>query len=562
MSGTGLCIVIMSALLFFVLWLYGLCVLGCAYSTMIRKNFSGKYRKLHDGAGVCAFFSLAGGLILGPVLLSQKRRFFAIMGFVSILCYSISLALNSEILSIQVHPYLFWGILLTAQFSLIIAISGYRDRHKLKYTYLWPLVLLVIYIVGLRLYHNKLDNEILHKRAEISKILGRSIELKDFWTEQKNGMPTDVEPLKSLIALRGTDIITLPDEPYLPHEELKKNLDQWKAEHPQAVKAINEFLKVPVQKVGHQYTPENLAAVMLSELNVFRDTARYLCYELAGNCNNRKIVLQRNAELEKIRDWALNDDFIMSKIVAIAVERLRLQAMTYPLRAGSLSSDDWKKILNNKIDWNFAMADGIGDEATTFQSIFDLLFGSNERILKEVCPAYYRKAKKFLQIEIAIHFKRDYIYALSDYKKDISYFLSAKSNLKMLRNKDKTDKEFLRKNFFVLSAMMLSPARLLAIKVKQLKDYYRLVETAVKIEAYRKGHGKLPESLDFLPKPLLDSINGLPVIYKHGNIKLKTSKNKYLTKFGFRLYFRDETGKEPKESQRIDFTVVYPQNKH
>ncbi len=542
--------------LLFISWLYAVIVFAFAYSTMLKKSLPVKYRKVKDVSILLAIIYQVGAIALIPCLFKNRRWFFASAGIASLSCF------GTLLLPITLNAYWHWAFLYCVNIFLLIAIYGYKDQRKFNIVYLCPLVLVIIYFAGLLIYNNQLDNDILQRRAEISRKLGRSIEIEDFWETQKKGLQPDQEPLKSLIAIRDMDSIQLPrDTPYLSHNELKNSLEQWQSKHQKEIKVIDAFLQIPVQKVGHACNSEALASIQLDELSAFRKTAMYLCSDLAVNCKDRDIVIKRNRELEKIRDWALKSDFIIGKIVALVIERMRLQALAYPLQSGSLKPDDWRNVLKNKIDWGAMMADAMGDEATSFQSIFDLLPNPDSMLLERV---YFGlgQAVKYSPLEFSIHFKRDYRFALDGYLKQIGLFLE-KNDLPANKRIEyvkytKTAELIPHRNFYILSTMLLPAMESLHVKQAQIEDYYRLVDTAVKLNSYRKIHGKLPENLDFLGKPLLDSLNQLPVVYEHGTINIQDlNRQKIIERYGFRLYTCDESGKDPGALKAHNaFTVI------
>lgn len=539
-------------------YFYGLFVLGYAYARMIRHYFSLKW--LRDIGSLCALFYQLGGLVLILVLIKQKRWFFAISGAISLVCGGIAFAEQEEFLPFALGPYVGWVLIWCCIVTLIIAIAGFRDKHKLKLHHLWALILLILYIVGLRLYNAKLDSNILRERAVISQMLGHSIELKDYWPLQNQGFPLDSEPLKSLIAYMPENYERFVQNPVLSISDCQKKLKVFKKKNPKFIDAANAFVKLPAQSICHAYTDEMLSAVELPELNVFRETARYLSYELIANSVNRSKVLKRNAELETIRDWCLADTSLIAKLVAVAVERIRLNSLSYPLAVGTLNENDWKHILQKKPQWGVAFANAMGDEATMFQSCYEhiAIKQFNKKPVSLDLEKLQPVVQKYLPLEFAIHFQRDYLFTMREYQKLIKLFLEP-GNLTAKERYERAapDEITMRKNFFILSSMLLPALDIIHIKQGEIEDYRRLVVLAVAVENYRKTKGKLPDSLAFLPEQALDSLNRLSIIYEYGKLRIKDADRKIQHRYGFRLYTRDRDGKDPGGLKaRNAFTVV------
>jgi hypothetical protein len=541
---------------------YGLCVLGYAYTRMVKRYFSPKW--LRGIGSLCALFYQTGGLVLIPVLIKQRHWGFAVSGAVSLICAGTVFAQREGFLPFAIGPYAVWGLTLCCTITLIIAIAGFGDKHKLKLRYLWPLGLLVLYVAGLRLYNAKLYRDILLERALISQMLGHSIEVEDYWAGQNQGVPLDSEPLRSLIAYAPERNHRFVLNPALKAIDYQQKLKVFKKTNPEFVNAVNAMVKLPPQNIRHPYTDETLASVELPELNALRKSAWYLYYELVANSTDRSEVLRRNAELEIIRDWCLADTSLIARLVAVAVEKIRLDSLSYPLAAGTLNTNDWKNILQKKAQWGVAFADAIADEATSFQSCYEYIVFrqfNKEPVLSDQLSQPEKlqsSVKKYLPLEFSIHFKRDYLFSLREFQKLIKLFL-APGNLTAKERYERAapDSISIRKNFFILSGMLLPALNGIYIRQGEIEDCRRLVALAVAVENYRKANGKLPVSLAFLPEQPLDSLNRLPIIYEYGKLRIRGDKRKIQSCYGFRLYTRDRDGKDPGGLKaRNAFTVV------
>lgn len=535
LTQSGACIRLMVYVSIIVIWLYAFIVLKCAYSGILRKKIPQNSIAFHACSYLSALIYQLGGATLSYILFKQKRYFFGLTGIFSALCGGISIALIIESTAVT-NNFLIHILLWSQVVLLLITIAGYKDRHKIRYTYLWPFITLMLYMGSLFIYNAHLDKELQTERNRISQLLGHSIELKDFWKEQKNGLQLDEEPLKSLLTAFEKSSFDLYAGDDLSQNERMKKLQQWKSKNPGYVKAIDAFLKHRVEKIGQPYTNDPLMCLMLSELNALRDVARYLSYDISANCDDRKLVLKRNSELEKIRNWLLGDYLLLSKLVAMTIERIRLNAMAYPLKTGVLTVGDWNEILSCSPNWETEFADAMGGEATMMQSLFGAI-SSGDILEKEFGMKEMASWMKFIPLELSIYFKRDHLYGLTELNKQI----------KLIQNPEKTSCNKETKSaqdnsrIYIITSILLPAYSAMHLKPAEMNDCYNLLKTAIKIMAYRNKHGRLPENLNFLGKIPVDSVNNQPFRYEHGKIKVMVNE-KPVERFGYRLYTRDEAG--------------------
>ncbi len=522
-------------------WLYGMIVLGYAYDGMIRNCTRAKW--LQELGGICALFHPLGGLVMVPVLLRQGRFLFALSGVASLICGGLVWAVRYGWLTFHFSGETIWILSLAGIACLCIAIAGFRDRRKFKPYFVLPLALLVLSVSGVRAYHASLARELARERAELSQMLGHSVELRDYWRRQEQGVPLDSEPLKSLIA-------TLPEAGDLP-ADYRRFAEAVNGKYPAFAVAARALAKTPPRPVRHIDSGETLMSVEMPELQAFREAARYLSGELILHAGDRDEVLRCNAGLERIRDWALADSSLIAKLVASAIERMRLQALTIPLVKGTLTGEELMQMVETHPSWNAAFSDGLGDEATAFQSIYNFfagaLFLQRPGVIFDELPSEPLEglARQYMPLEMVMQFQRDYRFALRQFKDTISYLnfpgLTAEEQSRL----SEPDREEMLGHFYILSAMLLPALNQICIKSAEIEDYYRMLRIAVAVEQYRKQTGTLPGTLDFLPEKPLDSINRLPIVYESGTLRRLNEEKDREMFYGFRLYTRDREGKDP-----------------
>lgn len=546
----------------FLLWLYGAIVFGCALSGMIRICFP-RWNSLRGAIAICgAVFFPIGVLIVLLALLQQKRRLFAALGFCSLIgAIALWTAWGTIAAEPQLPRWIGWGCVV----MFLIAVAGFRDRKKLAPLCLWPLAVALLYTAGIYAYSFSLENGLRRERAGLSKQLGRSIELTDFWLRQKEGIQIDAEPLASLIANEPRKGV-VSWNPLMSAAECRRDAETFRMAHPEFLQSLDAFLALPARGIGHRNPDGMLASILLTELSPLRNAARYLAVELAASADDRAKVLEYNDKLERLRDRLLADSFIISKLVAFAVEKIRLEVLSVPLAAGTLTESDWARILAPKVEWEISFADSLGDEAAIFQSLYEFLthgHGLGEAVDMYVeSPTPMPRGRMMLPVEATVYFQRDYRFALERYRKMLDLLLDRKlTPSERMHRLDQIESNSVNSRH-LLSSLLLSAWRSFCIRMISIDDYRRMVATAVAVEAYRKANGKLPESLDFLPKVPLDQVNNQPFIYQHGVIEMESGKDKVVKRNGFRLYMREWDGEDSGGLKaRNAFVVLLPSAK-
>lgn len=556
-ASIGVRVTCFSLLLFVVLlqWVYGMIVLGYAYAGMVRS--CSRVEWLQEAGGLPALFHPLGGLVMVPVLLRQRRLLFALSGVASLICGGLVWTVRYGWLPFELGGYAMWILTLAGIACLCVAIAGFRDRRQFKPYFVLPLALLVFYVCGVRAYHASLARELARERAELSRMLGRSIELRDYWRRQQEGLPLDSEPLKSLSS-------TLSKASRLPVDS-RRFAEEVNEKYPAFAAAVWALAETPPRSVRHIDSGETLASIEMPELPAFRAAARYLSGELMLRAGDRAEVLRCNAGLERIRDWALAGSSLIAKLVAGGIEKMRLEALTVPLVKGTLTGEELTRMIEIHPSWNAAFADALGDEATIFQSIYDLFVNALfYRRLQSGSPefssgCFSEIVQRNMPLEMVIHFQRDYRFALRQFQKMIFLLNSSGLSAEECSQQSKPNFEETMGHFYILSEMLLPALSVVCIKSAEMEDYYRMLQIAVAVEQYRRRTGTLPETLDFLPEKPLDSVHRLPILYESGTLQKLNDEQNRETFYGFRLYTRDRDGKDPGGIKaRNILTVVLP----
>ena len=289
-----------------------------------------------------------------------------------------------------------------------------------------------------------------------------------------------------------------------------------------------------------------LYGVFLPELNAFRETARYLAMQIAANPNDKQLVKKCNNDLIKLRNWLPEGEYLLNHLVAIAIERIRLNALENVLRQENFSKQEFAILVGDSIDWEKSLRYSYGGEAAAFKSVLDCIKNS-AMFFRENDIANVAVAKKYMPLFIDVNFHRDYRFALQSFIK-ASSVPPALSGLEKAELA-KVDENEAKCNFYILSGMLLPALGNVYIKSAQITDARQMALLAAEVMEYRKQHGILPDDLTFLPEIPLSKLDHKPLMYEK-------------TDDGFRIYSYTKEGKIPDtEDIKYSYYVKIPKIK-
>ena len=517
--------IVTSLLLAASFYIYGF--LLCAFGISRIYRSVTKYRAVGSVAGAFGAWSLPLlGLILVPVLICKKKFIGILFAIAGTVFYVSSYLQYFNILSV-----VFLGM-----FCYLAALASCKDTNRFSWKFMIPLCIAVASHLFFMGYYVKLQYDVKNLRGQLSQIIDRSVEIEDFWHRDAQGFPLDREPLKSLIANRPES--SFFEFEYKDAPTAQKKLLDYNKKYPVFVKAINNFLQLPVSHVAHK-VPEDgmLYGVMLSESSTFRESARYLTMQIAANPNDKQLVKKSNNDLIKLRNWLSDRDYLLNHLVAIAIERIRLNALENVLRQENFSKQEFAILIGDPIDWEKSLRYSYGGEAAAFKSglnylqVLALIGIYNKNTLKAI--------KKYLPLFMKVLFLRDYRFALQSFIKasTVPPTLSGLEAAKLAE----VDENETKCNLYILSGIILPTLGNLYIKGAQITDARQMALLAVEVMEYRKQHGKLPEDLSFLSQVPLSKLDHKPLMYEK-------------TKDGFRIFSHTDKGKKPDE---IDLQYSY-----
>ncbi|MDD3118943.1 MAG: hypothetical protein PHQ27_07185 [Victivallales bacterium] len=546
------------------LYFYGIIVQWFAYHRMARSCTSS--RRWRDLAGATALISPLNGIVLVPLMIRRQQWWGTAWSILSLGLVGSALWWRNHLSSAGVYGLILGGIM-----ALLAAMACWRERPRRQWRYLWPLAVTVLGLVGIGVYSSNLERDLQRDRAAISQLVGHAIALPDFWERQRQGLSYDIEPLRTLIATNPTrteDRNSFSWVPAQPTAFYRHRMTVFR-HYPKFLAAAATFLTGPVQAVGHLSPTDAMHGnIDLPELPAWGCLAVYLSCDLIAHASDPVVVRQRNAELERVRDWCRADFGLISQLAGMKVERMRLEALTYPLATGRVAPAEWRQLVGPEVDWRTNLVTAIGDEATMFQSIYQYVVSIQFRAVEKEfgrnkVATIIGLGKKYLPSWLAIHFQRDYRFALAYYLRSLRLLTAPDLTPTEISHRLNEDcdqmTQTLRKNYFVLSGMLVAAVNDSFVRIVRMEDFRRLALIAGQVEEYRRKHGCLPDSLSFMLQTPLGSLQRLPVVYEHGDLEVYTPEGKATPRYGFRLHFPGlgGTNSSAPQNQNI-FTVLLP----
>ena len=489
----------------------------------------------------CAICSVACALLLpvtGYFILGwhfiRKRHFLslallsgafilAILNFFHLLPYSCHSLDNSFMLSICIY-----GL---AAAAILIA-TRCRPLHLTAIAAVPYIVAIAAMLILLLQYQGyKQHNKSLRK--EISKILGFSLEQEDYQKRISSGMKPDQEPLASFLKEDSfkepdmlKDVTTYDVIPSFEQEKLRQLSTELDEKYSGYERIILEFTAVTPQKVAHKHdwANESAASILLPELGKLRRATRFLALQMHAAPQNRELAMRNNASMIAIRDWALNDDILISFLVGIAIESTRLHALCSTLPYIKYTDAEWEQLLGKAPDWNISLANSYGCEASFYENVKDYCLKyawKNARGLKKNSGDDILELPRFVPMNICtLLFEKDNSYALEGYKRLIEISLKTPHNYKELEQMTESSAKTAKKDMLILSAMLLPAVDKVIMKTDTINDLRRIANLARLVIEHDRKNGALPASLDLISDDCKDSISCNPFLFETKDIEV------------------------------------------
>lgn len=512
-------------------WVYGSILLGRSLFTLAEEW--PRIRRFRYGICLFALLFPLAGFAAAPFLFRKRRWGFAICALVSACTEVIPMVYS---FSPRLDCILFFGGLIL----LFLSGFGLREGCGWRGTVFFPIGCWLLFLLAIPVWENILEGKIAEEKNAISRLIGQSVNLPEFQKREQTGFSIHAEPLKSLIA-------SVPD----CEEEVKKfHSDKTEKmrllakleKAPMFLAARNELLKLPPQNIVHDWPgKEALFDMPLPEMKAFQVSAGYSGLKMQLNASQKPLVLRYHGELERLRDWMLCTHTLLAGVLADWIEKLRLKSFSPVLAAGTFSREEVFQLAGKTPDWGRKFALAMGCEVTIWNEFFrsrntvsdylemqDVFLKHSDNNVLPPLPS--------MLFFLRIHFLRDHLYLLRQFRKHAELFLfPEKMPLAERFQAARIDRNTIRKNYFNWTKLVLAESIAhLHLRWTETEAYHRMVRIAAEIQEYCRTHeGKLPVSLEFLPPSLPSSIDGIPIGYQTGFLSCENGKNRY----GFRLSF-------------------------
>ena len=522
--------------------LYALSLMVVAFRNLLQKTCVKFF-----GALGCSLLFLPFG-VLALLIHAWRRRRLLSAGLlaVSLLIFLIEVAASCGYLGKIAINYNYLIYFKLVIILIAILLLPLRPTFRMAYA-LVPLALFAWVTWRLHVEDHRLNAQIAQQREAISELVGLPMEQSDYRARMEAGFSLEDEPLKSLIAHAKK----LNDEPIkdlwpgTPADELTSRYQTFLQDSAEFVQALDAWLELPTQHIAHVWSDESAYSILLPELSAFRNAARFLALKMQANSDSPEMIHQCNYGMKLLRDETLSGDTLISALVGIAIEAIRLDALTATLDHSRWSQEEWLALLGDEPDWNFRSMKALADESSAFDTAVEYIWNApmNLEKLGGITPPPGMKTQNPTLGLALFHWilKFDSLYRLEYIRQNIECLQNHPHPYDKLHALSESSAKSIKERFYLLSSMLLPAVNNATMKFDQIHDRRVLAYLAWEVVHYRDMHdGQLPESLDFLGEIPVSSITGKPFAYETGEVPCKldngtSQEGDSRTVHGFRL---------------------------
>lgn len=470
-----------------------------------------------------------------------------------------------------------WDLLL-----LIVTLLLLPDGRRIGY-FCWSPYLLALLIwagsFGVEAYAAHRLNA---ARRELNEIAGKELSAQSLWEKERSGMPTDQEPLASLLegpqALGEVKPILRSD--WAAGAEVYELARKFRHEQAAQIVLLDRFTAGEIPHFQEKPVRILLYMQVVAPIRL-RNWARFYNNRMILGAleKDREAIEDGNRRIGRIRDSLVGGYGLIRGLLAITVECLRLNGLEQAVTSPALTDAELAVLQQECADWAGRWP-GIHrrvfeEDIVIFIDYVDI-YCKNGGLWHPV-PSKHGFSEKELDKDSRL--VKRFIRAWNDGERQA--MLKYMGNMIQTLDEPGLGAKERQERFQAIYAgipKVFSAARMILStsygkwlkKGMEMIDYEQSVAAGVAVERYRRKYGKLPEELkqlvpEFLPEVPLDVKNGLPLLYLKGKIPVEDSAGKRRWIDGCRVYSRDINGKDDQGTRkkgRFSFTVLFPERQN
>jgi len=519
------------------IYAYGFLTFAQNFYTIMRNDLK-KSRWWKFPAIVGAFSWELAGMFMLPVTVHKRRWLSLLFLLGSLGCNFASYMLDTPL---QKWYCLHVGVAIL----LLLALAASGKDKKFSWRFVYPLLLFAFFVIKLYWLDYCFNVHIFSKKYE----LGRTISAEDWKKRNSCGYSINKEPLKSFCKIN----MEIDMEKYQTPADAQKFLAELRKTHTDKFVAIDRLLELKPQRISYNWVKpgEPVAAMLLPDLQCFRTAARLRNLEILANAKDKALVAKCNQDMLKFREWCFYDETLIGKLVAVAMESLRLDALSYAIASGVYSKDEIVNLIDDAPDWGKQFSEPFASENALTEDCLEALKNeSGDSMTSDIknydIKTFWRLYQKFAPLFIRMNLKRDHLFTLNHYLK-IRELLSRNDLSGIEKAKlAKLNKDYLWCECFVASMMAIPDLYGVFLRIDRIRNTRQMTLLAAEVMEYRKQHGILPDDLTFLPEIPLSKLDHKPLMYEK-------------TKDGFRIFSHTDKGKKPDaEDWQYSYLVRLP----